>query len=159
MWCSRRDTIRVCHPLNNSVPIEEGTFHSVLSLGPASSTVPAIEIAPIDTGCQFLFWDRLTPANPMSVRRGGYAAPCCELAGNLPLYSTQNDGAGYAESDDNGVSTEDDDDAELQLPVKKKRNITTASYVDVKRWVTGDRAEMPEEDIERELLEVCLVVC
>ena len=63
----------------------------------------------------------------------------------------ENDGAGHAESDDDRVSTEDDDDAELQLPVKKKRNITTASYVDVKRWVTGDRAEMPEEDIEREL--------
>ena len=52
------------------------------------------------------------------------------------------------------MSTEGDDRADLpQLPVKKKRNITTASYVDVKRWVTGDRAEMPEEDIERELFE------
>ena len=33
----------------------------------------------------------------------------------------ENDGAGHAESDDDGVSTEDDDHAELQLPVKKKR--------------------------------------
>jgi len=79
--------------------------------------------------------------------------------GTYPSTPPENDGAGHAESDGDGVSTEDDDDAELQLPVKKKRNITTASYVDVKRWVTGDRAEMPEEDIERELFEVCLVVC
>ena len=81
------------------------------------------------------------------------------LRGSIPSTPPENDGARHAESDGDGVSTEDDDDAELQLPVKKKRNITTASYVDVKRWVTGDRAEMPEEDIERELLEVCLVVC
>ena len=70
-----------------------------------------------------------------------------------PSTPPRNDGAGHAKSDGDGVSTEDDDDAELQLPVKKKRNITTESYVDVKRWVTGDRAEMPEEDIERELFE------
>ena len=62
----------------------------------------------------------------------------------FPSTPPENDGAGHAESDDDGGSTEDDDHAELQLPVtvKKKRNITTASYVDVKRWVTGDRAVM-----------------
>ena len=26
-----------------------------------------------------------------------------------------------------------------------------------RRWVTGDRAEMPEEDIERQLFEVCFL--
>ena len=79
--------------------------------------------------------------------------------GTYPSTPPENDGAGHAKSDGDGVSTEDDDDAELQLPVKKKRNITTTTYVDVRRWVTGDRAEMPEEDIKRELFEVCLVVC
>ena len=79
--------------------------------------------------------------------------------GTIPSTPPENDGAGHAESHDDGVSTEDDDHAELQFPVKKKHNITTASYVDVKRWLTTDRAEMQEEDIERELFEVCLVVC
>ena len=41
--------------------------------------------------------------------------------GAIPSTPPENDGAGHAESDDDGVSTEDDDHAELQLPVKKKR--------------------------------------
>jgi len=73
--------------------------------------------------------------------------------GSIPSTPPENDGAGHAESDDDGVSTEDDDDDELELPQKKRRKRVPIEYVPVKRWVTGDRAVMPDEDIERELFE------
>ncbi len=37
--------------------------------------------------------------------------------------------------------------------MEKKRKRAVAEYVFVKRWVTGERAVLPEEDIERELFE------
>jgi hypothetical protein len=47
--------------------------------------------------------------------------------------------------------TQSDEEEEL-LPKKKTTRIL-ATYDVVKRWVTGDTAEQPEEDLEQELLE------
>ena len=40
--------------------------------------------------------------------------------GTFPSTPPKNDGAGYAESDDNGVSTEDDDDDEFDTEFEQE---------------------------------------
>ena len=72
----------------------------------------------------------------------------------MPSTPPCNVGAGHAGSDNDGVSTENDEES-----IEKKKKLTTQyinTYETVKRCVTGERAEQPEEDIERKLLEeVC----
>jgi hypothetical protein len=62
-----------------------------------------------------------------------------------------NDGAGHDNSDAEIPVTQSDKEEEL-LP-KKKRKRVLATYEAVQRWVTGDRAKQPEEDIEQLILE------
>jgi hypothetical protein len=72
----------------------------------------------------------------------------------MPTKSLPNDGAGHdnlnaesseRESDDNECEDED------PVPAKKRKRVV-AEYVLVKPRITGELAEQPEEDIERELL-------
>jgi hypothetical protein len=67
-----------------------------------------------------------------------------------PTKSLRNYGAGH----DNMDSAEsDDDEGEEEEPVAPKKGTRVlAQYMLVKRWVTGELAEMDEEGIENELL-------
>ncbi len=59
--------------------------------------------------------------------------------------------AGYDNSNAEVSLTQSDEDEEERLKQKSKRVI--AEYKLVKRWVTGEQAVLPEEDIERGLFE------
>ena len=62
----------------------------------------------------------------------------------MPTDSTGNAGAGHAEPDaENAVSGSD-----LEAPQKRKRSRTVLSYEVVKRWTTGERAELTEDEIK-----------
>ena len=65
----------------------------------------------------------------------------------MPTDSTGNAGAGHAEPDAENSDAESD----LEAPQKRKRTRTILSYEVVKRWVTGDRAELTEDEIKAEL--------
>ena len=66
----------------------------------------------------------------------------------MPTESTGNDGAGHAEPDAENSDAESD----LDAPRKQKRPRTVLAYEVVKRWVTGDRAELDEQEIQAELV-------
>jgi hypothetical protein len=72
-----------------------------------------------------------------------------------PTKSLRNYGARDENTDAESSSAEsDDDEGEEEEPVApKKRTRDLAQYVRVKRWITGERAEMDEEDIENQLFE------
>ena len=61
------------------------------------------------------------------------------------------DGGGYDNSDAEIPLTPSDEE-EKERP-KQQRKSVVAEYELVKRWVPGERAVQPEEDIERELFE------
>ena len=65
----------------------------------------------------------------------------------MPTDSTGNAGAGHAEPD----AEKSDAESDLEAPQKRKRTRTILSYEVVKRWVTGDRAELTEDEIKAEL--------
>jgi hypothetical protein len=50
------------------------------------------------------------------------------------------------------ISLTQSDEGEESLPKKKRKRVLATYYV-VKRWVTGYRAEQPEEDVEQDFLE------
>jgi hypothetical protein len=68
-----------------------------------------------------------------------------------PTKPPRNDGACYDNSDAQIPLTQSDEEEEERRKQKRKRVV--AEYEQVKRWVTGKRAVLPEEDIERELFE------
>ncbi len=68
-----------------------------------------------------------------------------------PTKPPRNDGAGYDNSDAEFPLTQSDQEEEERSKQKRKRVI--AEYEAVKRWVTGERAVQPADDIERELFE------
>jgi hypothetical protein len=68
-----------------------------------------------------------------------------------PTKPPRNDRAGHDNSDAEIPLTQSDEEEEERQKQKRKRVI--AEYELVKRWVTGERAVQPEEDIERELFE------
>ncbi len=59
---------------------------------------------------------------------------------------------GRHDSSDAEIALTQSDEEEKSLP-KKKRKRVLATFKVVQRWVTGDRAEQPEEDTERQILE------
>ena len=65
----------------------------------------------------------------------------------MPTDSTGNAGAGDAEQDAENAESGSD----LEAPQKRKRTSTVLSYEVVKRWVTGDWAEITEDEIQAEL--------
>jgi hypothetical protein len=69
--------------------------------------------------------------------------------------SPRNYGARHDNPDAKSSSAESNDDqGEEEKPVApKKRARVLAQYVLVKRWITGKRAEMDEEDFENQLFE------
>jgi hypothetical protein len=68
---------------------------------------------------------------------------------SLRSYGGRHDNT-YVES---SSAESDDDEGEEEEPVMpKKRTGVLAQYVLVKGWVTGEHAEMDEEDIENQLL-------
>jgi hypothetical protein len=69
------------------------------------------------------------------------------------LKSLCNYGARHDNTDTEGSRAESDDDEgkEEEPIVPKKGTRILAQYVLVKLWVTGERAEIDEEDIEKEL--------
>ena len=72
-----------------------------------------------------------------------------------PTKSLRNYGAQHDNPDAESSSAESDEDqGEEEEPVApKKRTRVLAQYVPVKRWITGERAEMDDEDIENQLFE------
>ncbi len=72
-----------------------------------------------------------------------------------PTKSPGNHGAGHDNTEAERFSSESDDDqGEVEEPVApKKRTRVIAQHVQVKRWVTGERAELDDEDIEQDLFE------
>jgi hypothetical protein len=75
-----------------------------------------------------------------------------------PTKSLRNYGAGHESHDNTDAKSSSaesyDDEGEEEDPVApKKRTCVLAQYVLVKRWITGKRAEMDEEDIENQLFE------
>ena len=75
-----------------------------------------------------------------------------------PTKPTGNGGAGRVEPDGESDSdSEDSDDHPIATPRRTWND--KAEYTMVKRWVTGERAEMEPEDIDRELLEFARDFC
>jgi hypothetical protein len=69
-----------------------------------------------------------------------------------PPRPTGNDGAAHAESDAENASDSDED---LEPEKKRQRNwFGRTEFTLIKRWVTGEKAEMDSEDIERELFQL-----
>jgi hypothetical protein len=67
-----------------------------------------------------------------------------------PTKPTRNDGASHADPDAEGRETESDREEDLgATKIRRPRHVL--KYVVVKRWVTGDRAEMDEDQIRSEL--------
>ena len=62
--------------------------------------------------------------------------------------STGHDGAGHADPD----AENSDSESDLEAPQKQKRARTVLAYEVVQRWVTGDRAEFTEPEIQGELV-------
>ncbi len=52
------------------------------------------------------------------------------------------------------MNSENDSDEDLQDSKKKRKYRSSREYTLMKRWVTGDKAEMDSEYIERELFEL-----
>ena len=67
----------------------------------------------------------------------------------MPTDSNGNAGAGDAEPD--AENSESGSDLDEELPQKRKRPHTVLSYEVVKRWTTGERAELTEDEIKAEL--------
>ena len=65
----------------------------------------------------------------------------------MPTDSSGNAGAGHDEPDAENAESGSD----LEAPQKRKRSRTILSYEVVKHWVTGDRAELTEDEIKAEL--------
>jgi hypothetical protein len=63
-----------------------------------------------------------------------------------PTKPPRNDGGGYDNLDAEFPLTQSDEEQEERPKQKRKHTY-------VKRWVTGERAVLPEDDIERELFE------
>jgi hypothetical protein len=70
-----------------------------------------------------------------------------------PPRPTGNGGAGHCESDGQ-MDSENDSDDDLQASKKKSKYCCRRDLTFMKRWVTGEKAEMDSEDIERELFEL-----
>jgi len=72
-----------------------------------------------------------------------------------PTKSLRNYGARHEHLDAENPSDEtDEDQGEEEEPVApKKRTRVLAQYVLVEQWITGERAEMDDEDIENQLFE------
>jgi hypothetical protein len=70
-----------------------------------------------------------------------------------PQRPTGNGGADHSESDGQ-MNSENDSDEDLKASKKKRKYRGSREYTLMKRWVTGDKAEMDLEDIERETREL-----
>jgi hypothetical protein len=72
-----------------------------------------------------------------------------------PTKSLRNYGARHDNPDAECSRAESDEDqGEEEEPVApKKRTRVLAQYVLVEQWITGERAEMDDEDIENQLVE------
>jgi hypothetical protein len=67
-----------------------------------------------------------------------------------PTKPTRNDGASHAYPDAEGRKTESDREEDLVVKkIRQPRHVL--KYVVVKRWVTGERAKMDEDQIRSEL--------
>ncbi len=67
-----------------------------------------------------------------------------------PIKPTRNDGASHADPDAEVRETESDRDEDLGAKkIRPPRHVL--KYVVIKRWVTGERAEMDEDQIRSEL--------
>ena len=66
----------------------------------------------------------------------------------MPTDSTGNAGAGHADPD----AENSDSESDLEAPQKQKRARTVLAYEVVQRWVTGDRAELTDQEIQGELV-------
>jgi hypothetical protein len=70
-----------------------------------------------------------------------------------PPRPTGNGGAGHSESDAQ-MDSENDSDEDQQDGDKKRKWNGRREFTLMKRWVTGEKAEMDSEDVERELFEL-----
>jgi hypothetical protein len=70
-----------------------------------------------------------------------------------PPKSTGNGGAGQVDLDGQ-MESEDDDSDDLQVAKPKWKWNGKMEWTLMKRWVTGEKAEVEQEDIDRELFEL-----
>ncbi len=70
-----------------------------------------------------------------------------------PQKSTGNGGAGRVDLDCQ-MESDDDDSYDLQVAKPKRKWNGKMEWTLMKRWVTGQKAEMEHEDIDRELFEL-----
>ena len=70
-----------------------------------------------------------------------------------PPRPTGNAGAGRSESDSEKDAPEASDD-DLPVDTRKRKWNGRMEFTLIKRWVTGEKAEMDSEDIEREVFEL-----
>jgi hypothetical protein len=63
-------------------------------------------------------------------------------------------GACRVDPDDSQMESKDDDSYDLQVAKPKRKCNGKMEWTLMKRWVTGEKAEMEQEDIERELFEL-----
>ncbi len=67
-----------------------------------------------------------------------------------PTKPPRNDGAGHDNSD---AVTESEEQQERSIQKRKRAPRVLAIYKVVQRWVTGERSEQSDEDIERDIFE------
>ena len=70
-----------------------------------------------------------------------------------PTKQTGNGGAGRVDPDGQ-MNSESDDSDEPQSAMSKRKWNGREAWTMMKRWVTGEKAEMEPEDIERELFKL-----
>ena len=70
-----------------------------------------------------------------------------------PTKATGNGGAGRVDPDGQ-MNSESDDSDEQQSAMSKRKWNGRESWTMIKRWVTGEQAEMDQDDIDRDLFEL-----
>ena len=139
--------------------LEHGTATGPVNRAPFQSAGPRAGIFKLEdctasvgssqTNFNFVFVFRTMPCNEdeESMNASDPEPPC------TPPKSTGNGGAGRVEPD--GQMESDDDDSDAQQVAKPKRKWNgKMEWTLMKRWVTGEKADMDQEDIERELYEL-----
>ncbi len=87
------------------------------------------------------------PCNEESMNAPDPDPPC------TPPKSTANGGAGRVDPDGQ-MESEDDDSDHLQVAKLKGKWNGKMEWTLMKRWVTGEKAEMEQEDVDIDLFEL-----
>ena len=147
--CSKTELLTLEHGIATG-PVNHATFQSacpragILKLEDCTASVGSSQ-----TNFNFVFVFRTMPCNEdeESMNAPDPEPPC------TPPKSTGNGGAGRVDPD--GQTESDDNDSDAQQVAKPRRKWNgRMEWTLMKRWVTGEKAEMDQEDIEREWFEL-----